>query len=151
MNSLEPFKTTGPDQNPEPLPYLKSEYQKTYDIHLEVFLTTKTMTKPEKIVTSNFKYLYWTMFQQLTHHSITGCNMQPGDLLASGTISGSGKDERGCLLELTWRGEKPVKLSSGEERKFLEDEDSVIITGWCQGEGYRVGFGEVVGKILPSK
>ena len=91
------------------------------------------------------------MKQQLVHHSVTGCNMQPGDLLGSGTISGPGKDERGCLLELTWRGQEPIKLSSGEERKFLEDGDSVIMTGWCQGEGYRVGFGEVVGQVLSSK
>ncbi|MHA2102946.1 MAG: fumarylacetoacetase [Candidatus Hodarchaeales archaeon] len=150
LEALEPFATNGPIQDPKPLEYLKPNKQKTYDVHLEVLLQTSSMSKPERIITSNFKYLYWTMFQQLTHHSITGCNMQTGDLLASGTISGPAKSERGCMLELTWRGQNPIKLSSGEERKFLADYDKVILTGWCQGDGYRVGFGEVTGTLLPT-
>jgi fumarylacetoacetase len=151
MDALEPFKTKSPVQNPEPLPYLQSEGDWGYDINLDVFIQTGKQKEPFKISGSNFKYMYWNILQQLAHHTITGCNMNTGDLLASGTISGPTPDSYGSLLELAWKGEKPIKLPSGEERKFLQDGDSLIISGYCKGDGYRVGFGEVSGKILPAK
>ena len=151
MEALEPFKTKSPVQNPEPLTYLQSEGDWGYDIHLDVFIQTEKQKEPFKISGSNFKYMYWNILQQLAHHSITGCNMNTGDLLASGTISGPTPDSFGSLLELAWKGEKPIKLPSGEERKFLQDGDTLIISGYCKGDGYRVGFGEVSGKILPAK
>jgi fumarylacetoacetase len=106
---------------------------------------------PHAITRTNFQNLYWSISQQLAHHTVNGCNLEPGDLLASGTISGPTEESRGCMLELTWRGANPLKLPSGETRKWLEDGDRLTITGWCQGDGYRVGFGEVTGRILPSK
>ncbi len=151
MEALEPFKVQGPKQDPEPLPYLQSKGKHAYDINLDVFLKTENMKEPFKICRSNFKYLYWNMLQQLAHHTVNGCNLRTGDLLASGTISGPTEDSYGSLLELTWRGERPIKLPNGEERKFLQDGDEVIISGYCHGNGYRVGFGEVTGKILPAK
>ena len=151
MEALEPFKTKSPVQNPEPLAYLQSEGDWGYDINLDVFIQTEKQKEPFKISGSNFKYMYWNILQQLAHHSITGCNMNTGDLLASGTISGPTPDSYGSLLELAWKGEKPIKLPSGEERRFLQDGDTLIISGYCKGDGYRVGFGEVSGKILPAK
>ena len=151
MDALEEFRTAGPKQEPEPLPYLTSKGSKAFDIKIEVLLSTPKQTEPEKISSSNFKYLYWNMAQQLAHHTVNGCNMQTGDLLASGTISGEEKYERGSMLELTWRGTEPIKLSSGEERKFLQDGDTLKMTAYCQGKDYRIGFGEVTGKILPAK
>ncbi|MGH2576084.1 MAG: fumarylacetoacetase [Ignavibacteria bacterium] len=148
MEALEPFRIAGPAQNPKPLPYLQSKENCTYDINLEVKLQTKKLTEPFIISISNFKYLYWNMCQQLAHHTVNGCNLKTGDLLASGTISGQAPDSYGSMLELTWLGEKPIKLPNGEERKFLQDGDTIIISGYCQGNGYRVGFGEVSGKIL---
>ncbi|MCI0448350.1 MAG: fumarylacetoacetase [Chlorobi bacterium] len=150
MEALEPFRVTGPEQEPEPLQYLKSKGDQAYDIKLEVSLTTQNQKKPFVISKSNFKYLYWNICQQLAHHTINGCNLRTGDLLASGTISGPAKDSYGSMLELTWRGENPIKLPSGEERKFLHDGDTLTISGYCRGDGYRVGFGEVSGKILPA-
>ncbi len=150
LEALEPFRTSGPTQSdPEPLPYLKSSKPSTYDIHLEVHLKGEEMDSPHRICASNFKYLYWSMAQQLVHHSITGCNMRTGDMLASGTISGPTEDSYGSMLELSWRGSKPLKFPNGEERKFIKDGDTIIMTGWAQGDGYRVGFGECTGKILP--
>ncbi len=151
MEALELFRVRGPGQNPEPLPYLQSKGDWAYDINLDVFLQTEKLKEPFKICSSNFKYMYWNILQQLAHHTVNGCNLQTGDLLASGTISGPAANSFGSLLELTWKGEKPIELPNGEERKFLEDGDNVIITGYSQGDGYRVGFGEVTGKILPSK
>ncbi len=151
MEALEPFKTKSPVQVPEPLPYLQNKGNWAYDINLEIFLQTEKQKTPFKISGSNFKYMYWNILQQLAHHTITGCNMKTGDLLASGTISGPTPDSYGSLLELAWKGERPIKLPSGEERKFLEDNDELIISGYCQGNGYRVGFGEVTGKILGAK
>jgi fumarylacetoacetase len=150
MDALAPFKCPAPEQDPKPLSYLRSESDRTYDIHLEVNLTPESSDTSETIVRSNFNYLYWDVHQQLAHHTVTGCNVRTGDLMASGTISGPAKKNRGSLLELTWRGEEPITLSSGETRKFLQDGDTVTLTGWCQGEGYRVGFGECTGKILPA-
>lgn len=151
LEALEPFKTKRPEQIPEPLPYLKSKVDRAYDINLKVSLKTEKTNDPFIISRSNFKNLYWDISQQLAHHTVTGCNMRTGDLLASGTISGPDKNSYGSLLELTWRGTEPIKLPDGEERKFLQDGDTLIISGYCQGEGYRVGFGEVTGKILPAK
>jgi fumarylacetoacetase len=150
LEALEPFKTASPVQEPEPLPYLRGKAE-TYDIQLEVSLQSAKMQEPQIISKSNFRYLYWTMAQQLAHHTITGCNMQTGDLLASGTISGASEDSYGSLLELTWRGTKPIQLSSGESRSFIEDDDCISMSGFAQGDGFRVGFGEVTGKLLPAR
>lgn len=150
MDALVPFQTKPPIQEPAPLPYLQINDDFTYDIHLEVGLKTAQMDAPHTICRSNFKHLYWTIAQQISHHTITGCNLRPGDLLASGTISGPTPDSYGSLLELTWRGSQPITLPTGETRKFLEDGDTLTMTGYCQGDGYRVGFGEVSGTILPA-
>lgn len=151
LDALAPFRTTGPNQIPEPLPYLQAGSDRTFDIHLEVWLQTSGMRLPERICASNFRHLYWSMSQQVAHHTINGCNLRPGDLLASGTISGPTSDSLGCLLELTSGGTQPVVLPDGEVRRFLEDHDRITLTGWCQGPDYRVGFGEVTGKVLPAK
>lgn len=151
LEALEPFRVDGPKQDPEPLPYLRSSKAGSYDIHLEVHLKGEAMEQSQLIATSNYKYLYWSASQMIAHHTITGCNLQTGDLLATGTISGPEKDSRGSLLELAWRGAEPIELDNGEQRSWLEDGDELTITGWCQGEGYRVGFGEVAGRVLPAK
>jgi fumarylacetoacetase len=148
LEALEPFRCAGPAQDPAPLPYLQPPGPGAFDVHLEVHLQTAAMTAPAVICRSNFKHLYWSMAQQLAHHTVNGCNLRPGDLLASGTISGPTPDSYGSLLELTWRGSKPLKLPSGEERTFLQDGDRVTLTGWCQGDGYRVGFGEAAGRVV---
>ena len=150
VEALEPFRKPLPVQDPEPLPYLKAPDDFTYDIRLEARLQTPTLASPHVITRTNFENLYWSMAQQLAHHTVNGCNLQPGDLLASGTISGPTEDSRGCMLELTWRGAHPLKLPNGETRKWLEDGDRLTITGWAQGEGFRVGFGEVTGQVLPA-
>ena len=149
LEALESFRTTGPKQDPQPFGYLQTTRRSTYDIHLEVLLQGEKMEKPQSVCLSNFKYLYWSLAQQVAHHTINGCNLKPGDLLASGTISGSTPDSYGSMLELAWRGTKPITLTSGETRSFLQDGDRVTMRGWCQGDGYRVGFGEVTGRILP--
>ena len=151
LEALEPFRQPLPRQDPEPLPYLRAKNDFTFDIQLEAKLRTAKMKSPHSITRTNFQNLYWSVSQQLAHHAIGGCNLQPGDLLASGTISGQTEESRGCMLELTWRGANPLKLPNGETRKWLEDGDTVALTGWCQGDGYRVGFGEVSGKILPAQ
>jgi len=150
LEALEPFRTAGPKQDPEPLPYLRAKRPGAFDIQLETYLKTDRMALPERISSVNFSTMYWSMAQQIAHHTIGGCNLRTGDLLASGTISGPEKHQRGCLLELTWRGSEPLQLASGEQRVWLEDGDELIITGWCQGDGYRIGFGEVRGRILPA-
>ncbi|KMZ41117.1 MULTISPECIES: fumarylacetoacetase [Bacillales] len=146
LDALEPFRIEGPLQDPEPLPYLRQRGKYSYDIHLEAYLEAEGINS-QRISTSNFRYLYWSMAQQITHHTVGGCNLRPGDLLASGTISGPEKETRGCLLELTWRGTDPIVLDNGVERVWLEDGDRLTITGWCQGDGYRIGFGDVTGRI----
>jgi fumarylacetoacetase len=151
LEALEPFRTSGPAQDPEPLPYLRTSGPMTYDIQLEVLLQGEKMDRPQRICLSNFKHLYWNLAQQVAHHTINGCNLQPGDLLASGTISGLTPDSYGSMLELSWRGSKPLTLSGGEQRTFLQDGDRVTMRGWCQGQGYRVGFGEVTGRILAAR
>ena len=150
MDALEPFRCAGPLQDPAPLPYLQSSEDRAYDIHLEVLVQSERMDKPSRICRSNFRYMYWNICQQLAHHTISGCNVRPGDLMASGTISGPTPDSYGSMLELTWRGSKPLLLGKDETRTFLQDGDTVIMTGWCEGDGYRVGFGAVSGKILPA-
>ncbi|HMZ06554.1 MAG TPA: fumarylacetoacetase [Anaerolineales bacterium] len=150
MDALEPFRMHGPIQHPVPLPYLNTNSKNGYDIHLEVALQSASMNAPQIISRSNMKYLYWGMDQMIAHHTVTGCNLRVGDLCGTGTISGQTEDSYGSLLELTWRGEKPIRLSSGEQRTFLHDGDVVTMTGYSQGSGYRIGFGEVTGKILPA-
>ena len=149
LDALEPFRLAGPAQDPAPLPYLALPGAHAFDIELEVSLKpaggeTTTLCR------TNFKHLYWSMAQQLAHHTVSGCNTRVGDLMASGTISGAAADSRGSLLELTRNGQEPIALADGARRAFLEDGDEVIVTGWCQGEGYRVGFGEVRGKIVAA-
>ena len=150
LEALEPFRKPLPAQDPEPLPYLRAAHDSTFDIQLEAHLQTASMSAPQVITRTNFQNLYWSIAQQLAHHAVGGCNLQPGDLLASGTISGPSEESRGCLLELTWRGANPIALPGGETRRWLEDGDRLTITGWAQGEGYRVGFGEVTGRVLPA-
>jgi len=151
MDALEPFRCAGPTQDdPEPLDYLKNPGDCAYDIPLEVLLQSEKMDAPETIATSNFKYMYWSICQQLAHHTSGGCNAQPGDLLGSGTISGPDKHERGSMLELSWRGTETVELANGDSRKFLADGDTVIMRGHCEADGVRIGFGEVSGKLLPA-
>jgi fumarylacetoacetase len=150
LDALEPFRQPGPEQNPAPLPYLQSPAPHAYDIQLEVLLQGARMPESTVISRSNFKHLYWNICQQLAHHTITGCNVRPGDLMASGTISGPTPDSYGSLLELAWNGTKPFEFPNGETRSFLEDGDTVTLRGWCQGDGYRVGFGEVTGTLLPA-
>ncbi|MFO0969956.1 MAG: fumarylacetoacetase [Gemmataceae bacterium] len=150
LDALEPFRVEGQAQDPPPLPYLKSEGPWAYDIRLEVYLQTKGMSERVRIAESNARHLYWNICQQLAHHTINGCNLRPGDLLASGTISGPDPGSYGSLLELTWRGSKPIQLPSGETRRFLEDGDALTLTGYCQGEGFRVGLGEVTGRVLAA-
>lgn len=151
LDALEPFRIAGPQQtDPKPLPYLEYDGDWTYDVNLEVGIRPPGASDATVVSRSNYKYMYWNMLQQLTHHTITGCNLQPGDLMASGTISGESPESYGSMLELAWRGTKPVPLSNGEERKFILDGDSVIMTGWAQGDGYRIGFGKVEGTIEPA-
>ncbi len=154
MDALEPFIIPGEKQDPEPVEYLQRKKDYTFNINLEAYIKTENMQEPYKISDTNCKYLYWSMDQQLVHHTITGCNLRTGDLLASGTISGPKPQERGCLLELSWDEEKgsvPLVLPSKETRTFLEDGDELTLTGYAQGKNYRIGFGEVKGKIIPNK
>jgi fumarylacetoacetase len=149
LDALEPFRTAGPVQEPKVLPYLEYEGQKNIDIHLEVAI--ETAKGEEKVVCeSNYKNMYWNMNQQLAHHTVNGCNVRCGDMMASGTISGKEETSYGSMLEITWRGTKPVQMPDGTERKFINDEDSVIMRGHCQKAGVRVGFGEVRTKVLPA-
>ncbi|MGP9813580.1 fumarylacetoacetase [Rhodopseudomonas sp. NSM] len=148
--ALEPFRVQGPAQDPVPLPYLQQHGAYNYDMALEVSLRTPAMNAPARISATNFKYMYWSSVQQLVHHASSGCAMSVGDLLGSGTVSGPEKDQLGSLLELSWNGAEPLQLPGGEVRSFLEDGDSLVLRGWCQADGYRVGFGEVEGTILAA-
>ncbi|MBO7742852.1 fumarylacetoacetase [Paenibacillus sp. MWE-103] len=150
LEALAPFRVPAGKQEPEPLPYLRSPSPETFDIRLEAYLQGGAMARPERIAASSYRELYWTIAQQIAHHTSGGCNLRPGDLLASGTISGAAKGARGCMLELTRRGAEPLRLGGGVTRAWLEDGDLVILTGWCQGDGYRVGFGELAGRVLPA-
>ena len=149
--ALEPFRLHGPKQDPVPLPYLQQAQPNNCDLELEVGMRAASMNKPSRICHTNFKYMYWSSVQQLVHHASSGCAMNVGDLLGSGTISGPEKSQRGSMLEISWNGTEPIELASGVTRTFLEDGDSLVMRGWCQGDGYRVGFGEVEGTILPAE
>jgi len=150
MDALEPFRTSQPSQDPLPLRYLQHTGKHAYDIQLEATLKPHAATEATTIARTNFKYMYWTMVQQLAHHTVSGCNTRVGDLMGSGTISGPTPDSLGSLLEMTFNGREPLKLQSGETRSFIEDGDELTLRGWCQGEGYRVGFGLCAGKVLPA-
>jgi fumarylacetoacetase len=130
--------------------YLQTTGPGAYDIHLEVHLQSDRMAGPQRICASNCRYLYWSLAQQLAHHASNGCNLRPGDLFGSGTISGPTPDSYGSMLELAWRGTRPLTLPGGEQRAFLQDGDRVVLKGWCQGDAYRVGFGEAAGTVLPA-
>ena len=148
--ALQPFRLQGPVQDPVPLPYLRQTQPNNYDLQLEVGLRAAPMNEAANICRTSFKYMYWSSVQQLVHHASSGCAMNIGDLLGSGTISGPEKNQRGSLLEISWNGSEAVELASGVSRTFLEDGDSLVMRGWCQGDGYRVGFGEVEGTILAA-
>lgn len=150
LDALEPFRTDQPVQEPEVLPYLKTEGKKNFDIDLEVYIAPAKQ-EPFKICHSNFKYMYWSMSQQLAHHTVNGCNINAGDMYASGTISGPVRESYGSMLEITWNGAKPLKLPDGSERKSIHDHDTIIMKGYAQNGKVRIGFGEVVTKILPAK
>lgn len=151
MDALQDFALANSVQDPAPLPYLQHTDPYTFDVNLQVALQSENAKAPVTICSSNFKHMYWTPKQQIVHHTVTGCNVRPGDLMGSGTISGTTPDSFGSMLELSWKGTKPVDLGGGFTRKFLQDGDEVIMTGYCQGNGYRVGFGECRSKILPAK
>ena len=148
-DALEPFRVKAIEQDPAPLPHLKTKKPLTYDVKLEVQLKSKKMDQPQMISTSNSKYLYWSFDQQIAHQASNGTPLGWGDLYSSGTISGPLEGSFGSLLELTWKGSKPISVGA-EERTFLEDGDTLIMTGYCQGDGFRVGFGCVSGAILPA-
>ena len=150
VDALEPFRTKAParaEGDPQPLPYLEDDV--AFDITVEVWLRAGTMREPVRLSRGNFRDMYWTVAQLVAHHTVNGCNLRPGDLLASGTISGPAKESRGCMLELTWRGTEPIELPNGETRRFLEDGDEVILRAYCEREGTpRIGFGECRGVVL---
>lgn len=150
LDALEPFRIPGPVQEPKVLPYLEYTGNKHIDIILEVYIQTEDGTE-NLISKSNYKHMYWNMNQQLAHHTINGCNINCGDMMASGTISGTTPDSYGSMLELAWKGTKPLKMKDGTERKFILDGDTLIMRGYCQGKNFRVGFGEVRTKVLPTK
>jgi fumarylacetoacetase len=149
LDALEPFRTATPRQDPEPLPYLRLSGEHAFDIALEASITPKG-GEETVICRTNFKYLYWSMAQQLAHHAVNGCNIRAGDVMGSGTISGPVPESFGSMLELTWRGTRPVTMSDGSERKFILDGDTVIIRGHAEKNGVRIGFGEVSGEVLPA-
>ena len=149
LDALEPFSTHTPEQHPDVLSYLQFDGKKSYDIQLEVAI--EVPQHPEQVVSkSNFKYMYWNMAQQLAHHTVNGCNVRCGDLMGSGTISGPTPDSYGSMLELAWKGTKPIAMPDGSERRFIQDHDTVIMRGFCQNEGVKIGFGEVRTQLLPS-
>ena len=150
LDALEPFRVPGEKQQPAVLPYLEFEGNKNIDINLEVLVSSNNFD-PHTISKSNYKYMYWNMTQQLAHHTINGCNINAGDMMASGTISGNTPEAYGSMLELSWKGTKPIPMPDGSERKFLQDNDSLIMRAHCQTNQYRIGFGEVKTKILPAK
>lgn len=150
IEALDPFKVKGPAQEPEVLEYLKYQGLKNYDINLSVSIIPEKSDIESVICRSNFKYMYWNMSQQIAHHTINGCNLNIGDIMASGTISGKSNDSYGSMLELSWGGKKSILLKDGLSRTFVEDYDSIIMRGYCERDNIRVGFGEVKTKLLPS-
>ena len=148
LDALELFRVKGEEQNPKVLPYLQYQGNKNYDINLEVFIQPKNQELATKVSQSNYKYMYWNMCQQLAHHTINGCNINAGDLMASGTISGPEEHEYGSMLELSWAGTKEVQLINNENRKFLKDNDTVIMKAFSQNKNIKIGFGEVKNQII---
>ena len=149
LDALEPFRVPGPRQVPAVLPYLKSEGNHNFDVQLDVFLQPEN--QPAQLVChSNYKYMYWNLAQQLAHQTVNGCNINVGDMYGSGTISGPTPDSFGSMLEIAWKGTKPVRMPDGTERKFINDNDTIIMRGYCVKENLRIGFGEVITKILPA-
>jgi fumarylacetoacetase len=154
MEALEPFRRAPvprPASDPQPLPHLRTGTDGAYAITLEVWLRSARMAEPVRVSRGDFAALYWTLEQMVAHHASNGCPLRPGDLIGSGTVSGPDKENRGCLLEVTWRGTEPLELPTGEIRKFLEDGDEVTLRGWCESPGFRrIGLGECRGKVLPA-
>ncbi|VXB09655.1 Fumarylacetoacetase [Burkholderia sp. 8Y] len=151
LDALEPFRVQQPEQAPQPLEYLRHAGEHAFDIALEVDLRAAGDELAQTISRTNFRHMYWTMAQQLAHHTSGGCNVRVGDLMGSGTISGPTPDSCGSLLESTWNGQRPLQLASGQTRTFIQDGDELTLRGWCQGDGYRVGFGACGGTILPAR
>jgi fumarylacetoacetase len=151
LDALEPFRAATPVQEPQPLAYLRHAGDHAFDIELEVSLRAEGARAATTIARTNFRLMYWSMAQQLAHHTVGGCNTRIGDLMGSGTISGPTPDSCGSLLESTWNGQRPLELDEGGERSFLLDGDEITLRGWCQGDGYRVGFGECAGRILAAR
>lgn len=149
MDALEPFRVKGPEQFPNVLPYLFTEGEKNFDIRLEVLIEPER-SEATTVCRSNFKYMYWNVNQQLAHHTVNGCNIQVGDMYASGTISGPSPGSYGSMLELGWNGQKPLPMPDGTERTFIEDGDTVILRGFAEKDGIRIGFGDCKGKIVPA-
>lgn len=150
MEALEAYRTSGPDQEPAVLPYLRSDRNNNYDINLEVSITPEGSSE-QIVCRSNYKYMYWSMVQQLAHHTVNGCNLKVGDMLGSGTISGKDENSYGSMLEIAWAGSKPVKMQDGSTRVFINDHDTVTMRGYAEKDGKRVGFGKVETKVLPAK
>jgi fumarylacetoacetase len=149
LDALDAFRVAGPNQEPAPLPYLTQEGKKNFDIKLEVAIKPED-SEETVVATSNFKYMYWSMAQQLAHHTVNGCNVQSGDMMGSGTISGPTKEEYGSMLELSWRGQNPITLKDGSQRKFINDNDTVVMRAHCENDEIRLGFGDCSGKVLPA-
>jgi len=149
LEALEPFRVAGPVQEPKVLPYLQYSGNRNFDINLEVGIQPEG-AEETTVCNSNYKYLYWNIDQHLAHQTVNGCNINVGDMYASGTISGPTPDSYGSMMELSWRGTKPVKLNDGTERKFINDGDTIIMRGHAEKDGMRIGFGEVITKVLPA-
>ncbi len=149
IEALEAFRVKGYKQEPKVLPYLEYSGKKNIDINLEVYIKPEN-SEAARVCESNYRYMYWTMEQQLAHHTVNGCNINVGDMMASGTISGPEKHQFGSMLELSWRGTNPLKMKDGSERKFINDHDTVILRGWCKKGDLRIGFGECAAKVLPA-
>jgi fumarylacetoacetase len=150
LDALEPFRVDNPKQEPKPLPYLQQKGKHSFDINLQMAIQPEDEVETV-VCNSNFKYMYWTMAQQLAHHTVNGCPVDAGDMMGSGTISGPTQDSFGSMLELTWRGQNPIKMNDGTVRKFINDNDTVIMRGYCENDKIRIGFGECSGKVLPAK
>ena len=157
LDALEPFMISGPprkEDDPRNLDYLRWGDDIVLDVELEVAIRSTEMRErgmaPHRVSLGNYRDMYWTIAQMIAHHTSTGCDLRPGDMMASGTISGTTEDSRGCLLERTWRGENPISLPDGTERRFLQDGDEVVIRGWAERDGLRIGFGECTGLVLPA-
>jgi fumarylacetoacetase len=149
LDALEPFRCDGENQEPEVLPYLKFSGNKNIDINLEVQIGSDNF-EPHTVSKSNYKYMYWNMNQQLAHHTVNGCDIHAGDMMASGTISGNDESAYGSMLELSWKGTKPLAMPDGSERKFINDGDTVVMKAHCEKDGVRIGFDEVKTKVLPT-